>query len=543
MGLIKSKPTTTTTIITAHQQPDNNNNPSNKKTIFKRASSSLLAKKNSITTTISSSFRGKTNNNSTTTTTLSVNNPTHTANPNNPIPKEWSSNDLEIIKSQCTLLFPSEEVDEMSNRLFSLPKSEFLQFGKNYDPTNTTNHLETSLINLFTPPYKPNKLQIRAIFSAINASYKQMESTTITADNIPLHTAKKASDAPWKHTRIPIFKVSNPPLHTGTLRAACFAPHTNSNGIQLLFTASEDGRIGVWNSTTAELIRMFYPQSESGEIVTESPSQLKTVVVSNDGEFIASGSLSGHVYVHMANSEMFPRIRDYAQHSDTVWSCAFNSTSDLLVSGSEDHSIAIFRFKEDTTALYRLVGHESPVNSVCFVQSTTLKTTTEEEIPLTTFISGSDDSTMRIWSGHQYQKFIVCESQDPTTSTYVLCVKTLYDGHSAIRAGRDGVLQIHNLLDGKLMKSVKAHDSWARWCDCSESFVATGSYDNTVKIFTLPDLEGVQELHFHSSSIYAVAFKDISGDILATGDGAGVLAIWSSSPTVSRDEAQVVEGS
>ena len=78
-------------------------------------------------------------------------------------------------------------------------------------------------------------------------------------------------------------------------------------------------------------------------------------------------------------------IRTLTGHSNYVKSLALSPDKTILASGSFDHKIMLWNYKNESTAFKTLTGHQDWVTSVCFVSNQILA-------------SGSLDNTIKIWN-------------------------------------------------------------------------------------------------------------------------------------------------
>jgi len=94
-------------------------------------------------------------------------------------------------------------------------------------------------------------------------------------------------------------------------------------------------------------------------------------------------------------------LRTLKGHSETVWSVAFSSDSQLLASGSADKTVKIWRTNDgsNVTTLYR---HGDRVNSVVFNPNSQAQSSSPKEASAKGFIaSASSDNTIIVWDLEQ----------------------------------------------------------------------------------------------------------------------------------------------
>jgi WD40 repeat protein len=111
--------------------------------------------------------------------------------------------------------------------------------------------------------------------------------------------------------------------------------------------------------------------------------RFRDLAYSPDGSMLAV-AFEGSPVFWLINTDGGDPLRTFEGHSHQVNSLAFSPDGDLLVSGSGDQKVRIWRV-EDGALLYTLEGHADDVNSVTFSPDGS------------TIASGSEDGTVIIW--------------------------------------------------------------------------------------------------------------------------------------------------
>ncbi len=141
-----------------------------------------------------------------------------------------------------------------------------------------------------------------------------------------------------------------------------------------IVSASPDGRLGVWDSTTGGQLQSIRGHSDL----------VRCVVFSWDGKWIISGGDDD--IIRIWDSDTGEELFSLCGHSKPVLSVAVSSDMRRIASGSSDHTVKVWDTATGEQTL-TLKGHEGPVHSVAFSPDDTQ------------ILSGSQDGTVRIWDG------------------------------------------------------------------------------------------------------------------------------------------------
>ncbi|KAK1302608.1 hypothetical protein QJS10_CPA01g01427 [Acorus calamus] len=215
-------------------------------------------------------------------------------------------------------------------------------------------------------------------------------------------------------------------------------------------------------------------------------------------------------------------------HTDWVTAIAAPiDNSDMIVSSSRDKSVLVWNLSQKDTsnvidvaksdygvARRRLTGHSH------FVQDVVLSSDGQFAL------SGSWDGELRLWdlsTGATTRRF-VGHTKD------VLSVAFSVDNRQIVSASRDRTIRLWNTL-GECKYVIQDADGHQNWVSCvrfSPSFqptIVSGSWDRTVKVWTLSNCKIRCTLQGHTGYVNAVAVSP-DGSLCASGGKDGVTMLW-----------------
>mmetsp|Transcript_23707 Transcript_23707/g.63746 ORF Transcript_23707/g.63746 Transcript_23707/m.63746 type:complete len:540 (+) Transcript_23707:406-2025(+) len=291
-----------------------------------------------------------------------------------------------------------------------------------------------------------------------------------------------------------------------------------------LITGSVDGFIEVWDSDTCRLRRdLPYQATPDDERFMMHDKSVLCLVLSRDGEFLASGSQDGKIKVWKLATGKLLRKFDRA-HTGGVTCLAFARDGSQVASGSFDQLARVHGLKSGKT-LKDFRGHSSYVNAVCYAEDGTK------------VLSASSDGTIKVWelrtqdcaltfrlslgSSHATAETSIHTLVPmPGTPDHFLAVNRTSTAHVVTLQGQ----VVRSFSSGKatggdfVCGTVSPQGKWA-YC---------AGEDGKVYVFDLSHSEGAQLEH-----IVKVADKDLIGichhphrNLLATHAADGMLKLW-----------------
>ncbi len=287
-------------------------------------------------------------------------------------------------------------------------------------------------------------------------------------------------------------------------------------------------------------------------------SSVNSIALSCDGHTLASGHDDKTIRLWDLNTKKV--LRSFTGHSQAVRAIAYSPNEEILATASDDKTIKLWNvntFQEICT----LFGHSHAVKSVTFSSDGKL------------LASGSWDKTVKLWdvktsqeictlSGHQLQVSAVALSQIPPSGGILASASfdrtiRLWEVDQAFEC----VGELKNLRNYNFSSILSGHT----WAVLTVAFspdgkiLASGSDDNTIKLWEVNTGQLICTLVGHSWSVVAVTFST-DGEMLISGSRDKTVKLWSvstkkeiatlsghvdsvSAVGVSPDAQQIVSGS
>ncbi|MCC5642364.1 serine/threonine protein kinase [Nostoc sp. CHAB 5824] len=372
------------------------------------------------------------------------------------------------------------------------------------------------------------------------------------AVNRRFQSADEVMQAMGMESKTQNFKLPNPPwqcLHTLTghsgrlssVNALAISPDSHT-----LASASDDKNIKLWNLNTKKVLANLSGHSQAVKSVTFSP----------DGQILATAS--DDKTIKLWQVETLEEICTLLGHSHAVKSVAFSPDGEILASGSWDKTIKLWDINTGTE-ICTITGHQLQVNSVAFSPQGQL------------LASASYDRTIRLWQipalgrgrgvGSREQGDMnsaelkdhsqgaedispfplppapmplvqnrPCYSLLATLSGHAWAVLTVAfspDGQILATGSDDNTIKLWEVNTGQLICTLVGHS----WSVVAVAFTADGetllsaSCDKTVKLWRVSTAEEIVTLSGHVDSVSAVAVSKVT-QLIASGSRDKTIKLW-----------------
>ena len=325
--------------------------------------------------------------------------------------------------------------------------------------------------------------------------------------------------------------------HTNNITFVSFHPLDEK-----LITASTDHTVRLWNIQNGECLQTF----------NIPINWLLAIALSHDGKTLVTGSDGNAVkFWDMSSGTLVKTLPDY---DSFVWTVALSKDGKTLVTGSEDNTIKIWDI-ETGECLQTLREHDRRVWLVDIHPDNRhlLSISEDQTIKLwdissrrclktlqgysnwilslafspdgETLASSYQDWKVRLWDIKTGKCNLILAGHDNLISSVAFAPQHISDYFLA-SASDDNTIVLWN-HQGKCSKTLQGHDDWVYSVDFSPdgNTLASGSRDNTVKIWDCRTGECLYTLTGHDNRVKSVAFNPL-GTLLATASDDKTIKIW-----------------
>lgn len=264
-----------------------------------------------------------------------------------------------------------------------------------------------------------------------------------------------------------------------------------------IITGSRDQTIRVWDARTYQCIRILGAPTQSQASWPQPAAYSPPVAPTSLQPFCSINAVSNDPYT-VRNLA----LSDY--HRASILCLQFDS--EIIVSGSSDHSCIVWNIK-DYTPIRRLLGHTAGVLDVCFDEryiitcskDTTICAWNRQTGDLVRKLCGhrgpvnavqlrgdlvasaSGDGMAKLWN----LRSGLCIKEFASRDRGLACVEFSEDGSTILAGGNDRVIYQFDTNTGALVRELKGHKDLVRslHLDSINSHIVSGSYDMSVKVW------------------------------------------------------------
>jgi WD40 repeat protein len=282
--------------------------------------------------------------------------------------------------------------------------------------------------------------------------------------------------------------------HEGPVEVVSFSPDD-----RWIISGSTDSTIKVWDTVSGRLLQTLRAHLAG----------VTALAISPDGKILASAAADNSI--KLWDTATWHQLRTLNKQTRKITTLAFSHDGRHLVSGSIDGSLILW----DTTngrdrMLARLVA--APVLASAFIAA--------DE-----FLSVSADGTVASWDAATgKQKRVVAGDQGMAE---ILFAALSHDGAVIAESAGNRVVEVHNALDGKLVRTLASHSASFFSVAFSHDgrWLAAGTNDRTIRLWQVATGREMPKLSGHTGWVKAVAFSPDSR-LLASASNSGEVKLW-----------------
>jgi WD40 repeat protein/predicted Ser/Thr protein kinase len=298
--------------------------------------------------------------------------------------------------------------------------------------------------------------------------------------------------------------------------------------VEILASAHDDKTVKLWNLNTRKLIYTLAKHDRAVNSVAFSP----------DGKILATASDDKTIKLWNANT--WEQTHTLTGHINSVKSLAFspylgkNRNLFLLASGSWDKTVKLWNVKTGEE-ICTLLGHQLQVSTVAFSPNV------GDNGCWCILASASYDRTVRVWDlsslvaeishslpARNNDKLKNCPNICFFQHTWaVLTVAFSPDGKILATGSDDNTIKLWDVNTGQLIRTLRGH-SWsvlAVTFDISGEALLSASRDNTIKVWRVSTGEEIATLTGHVDSVSAVAVSP-GAQLIASGSRDKTIKLW-----------------
>ncbi|CAN5543283.1 NB-ARC domain-containing protein [soil metagenome] len=316
--------------------------------------------------------------------------------------------------------------------------------------------------------------------------------------------------------------------HDATVTTVAFSPDG-----AILATGSHDQTVRLWNWHAEQVLHILRGHAGSVVTIVFSPCPLAWCGLSRS--VFVSGSLDQTLGIWDAHSG--EQLGSLTGHSAPVISAVFSANGALLISGSDDQTIRVWKMGEPGSGVQAidrqeqmvvcgqtirvLYGHYGVVNALAVAPPSLAG----QEL----LVSGSYDKTVRLWDLHTGHTLAILRGHSKWLQALVFTPAA-----RLLASGSDGQnVRVWDGRTGRVLHTLRGHTSLTEKLAfrMDGAQLVSASWDKTARVWDLQQTQRSQTLHTlhgHTAPVVAVAMgEDRQGhNLIASGSLDHTVRLW-----------------
>ena len=246
----------------------------------------------------------------------------------------------------------------------------------------------------------------------------------------------------------------------------------------------------------------------------QTQKSIYSVAMSPDGTQVASGDMTGSIYLWSLETELNPPQLSLQHilsgHQSNVWSVTWHPTLPILASGSDDTTIKLWSL-DIQQCIKTLSGHQATVTSLAWHPKGHQ------------LASASFDGTIGIWEWEKDEPMARLTGHQNA----ILDIDWHPSGDWIVSGGNDHLIKLWSVRQQQCIRTYHEHHDavWSvAWNPDGEQF-ASGSSDTTIKLWDQHHLVSSQTLEGHQNWVQSLAWH-ANHTILASGGSDRTIRLW-----------------
>lgn len=298
--------------------------------------------------------------------------------------------------------------------------------------------------------------------------------------------------------------------HQNTIKSVVYSPDGT-----MLASASADGSVKLWNSTTGKQIKTL-TQNENG---------LTRVVFSPDGKILAF--VSNNNTVRLWDVAIGKPTFTLTGHQSKVNNITYSPDGKTLATASNDNTIKLWDVAT-TKLISTLTGHTSKVNNVTYSPDGKILAST------------SNDNTIKLWDINTGKQISILNRR----TDYVTNIVFSPDSKTLASTSDDNNIKLWNINTDQLTYTLFPHSGVTSVAISPDGkTLASAGLDNSIKFWNLGTHELIDTLGKHNLGVTSIAFSPDGKTLVSASDDKTIkmwsvtTAIQASTPSTYKQDA------